>query len=44
MQWLTDQGYVREEPRLGTEKIFLLNPEKRAEAEALLKGNGSVTE
>lgn len=44
MQWLTEQGFVREEPRLGTEKIFLLNAEKREEAEALLKGSGSMPE
>jgi len=40
MQWLIEEGFVREEPRLGTERIFLLNPERREEAERLLQHVG----
>ncbi len=38
LQWLLAKGYVREESRLGTERIFQLNAEKRDEAEVFLRG------
>ena len=37
LQWLLDEGYVREETRLGTEPIFQLNAERRGEAELFVR-------
>ncbi|HUK47759.1 MAG TPA: hypothetical protein VLW06_09210 [Terriglobales bacterium] len=36
LNWLIQHGYVREETRMGTERIFQLNPARRAEAERLM--------
>jgi len=32
LEWLTEEGYVSEESRLGAESIYQLNPSRRAEA------------
>jgi hypothetical protein len=39
LSWLTSQGYVRAETRVGTDQIFQLNPERRDDAEAFLADN-----
>jgi hypothetical protein len=36
LAWLTERGYLAETSGPGVEPIFSLNPEKRAEAQALL--------
>lgn len=43
LQWLLDEGYVREERRAGTDRIFQLNTERRKEAEEFLQGGGDQT-
>jgi hypothetical protein len=37
LQWLIDEGFMREETRLGTGQIFLLNAERRRAAEEYLR-------
>jgi hypothetical protein len=37
MEWLIEEGYMREETRVGTESLFLLNPERRADAQAFME-------
>jgi hypothetical protein len=37
LQWLLEQGYLRQVQMRGTEGIFCLNPEKRTEAELFLE-------
>jgi len=37
LNWLISEGYVREETRVGTQRIFQLNPERRADAESFLE-------
>ena len=36
LNWLTTEGYLREESRAGTERIYQLNGERRGEAERFL--------
>jgi len=37
LNWLIAEGYVREEKRVGTERIFQLDPARRADAEDFLR-------
>ena len=37
MEWLIDEGYMREETHVGTESLFLLNQERRADAQAFVE-------
>jgi hypothetical protein len=37
LNWLVDHGYVMEEQRPSTPRMFRLNPEKAGEAESLLQ-------
>lgn len=37
LNWLITEGYLTEESRLGTGRIFQLNPERRKEAEEFLE-------
>ncbi len=37
LQWLIAEGYVREEIRMGTERIYQFIPERRNDAESLLR-------
>jgi hypothetical protein len=37
LDWLIKEGYMREEPRVGTESLFHLNPERRGDAESLVE-------
>jgi hypothetical protein len=37
LNWLIQQGYLREETRMGAERIFQLNPTRRGEAERLMR-------
>ncbi len=37
LNWLVAEGYVQQEARVGTESLFRLNPERRQDAESLLK-------
>ncbi len=37
LNWLISEGYVREEPRVGTESLFQLNPARRKDAESFLE-------
>jgi hypothetical protein len=37
LQWLLDEGYVREEKRLGTDRLFQLNTANREAAEAFVQ-------
>jgi hypothetical protein len=37
LNWLIEEGYMREETRAGTERLFLLNPERRADAESFVE-------
>lgn len=39
VEWLVAEGYLQEETREGTEKLLRLDPERRKEAEDLLKNN-----
>lgn len=36
LAWLVAEGYVQEETRLGTEKLFQLNPARKKDAELFL--------
>ena len=38
LKWLIAAGYVREETRAGTERLYLLNSERRKDAESFLRG------
>lgn len=40
LNWLVAEGYVQQEPRVGTESLFRLNPARRQDAECLLKNEG----
>ena len=37
LNWLIAEGYVREETRVGTQRIFQLNSERREDAESFLE-------
>jgi hypothetical protein len=37
LNWLIAEGYLREETRVGTENLYVLNPARRAEAESFLE-------
>lgn len=37
LNWLVAEGYLEQEPRVGTESLFHLNPERIRDAESLLK-------
>jgi hypothetical protein len=37
LNWLVSEGYVREETRRGTERIFQFNPARREDAESFLQ-------
>jgi len=37
LNWLISEGYVRQETRAGTERIFQLNPARLTDAESFLK-------
>jgi hypothetical protein len=37
LNWLIAEGYLREETRVGTENLYVLNPSRRAEAESFLE-------
>ena len=37
LNWLIEEGYMREETRAGTERLFLLNRERRADAESFVE-------
>lgn len=37
LNWLISEGYLREESRVGTERIFQLIPERREDAETFLR-------
>ena len=43
LNWLIEEGYMREETRAGTERLFLLNPERRADAESFVEDKGLGT-
>jgi hypothetical protein len=36
LRWLISEGYLSEESRLGSERIYQLNPERREQAEQFL--------
>ncbi|MGH9559819.1 MAG: hypothetical protein ACRD3S_00055 [Terracidiphilus sp.] len=36
LNWLVAEGYLEQEPRVGTESLFHLNPERIHDAESLL--------
>ncbi len=37
LNWLVAEGYLELEPRVGTESLFHLNPERIGDAESLLR-------
>ena len=37
LDWLIAEGYVREETRAGTDRLFQLNSERRGDAESFLR-------
>jgi hypothetical protein len=37
LRWLTAEGYMREETRVGTESLFQLNPERRQDAQSFVE-------
>lgn len=37
LEWLTSQGYVREENRAGAESVYQLNPQRRAAAASFVE-------
>jgi hypothetical protein len=37
LSWLTEEGYMREETRVGTESLFQLNPARREDAETFVE-------
>lgn len=37
LRWLIEEGYMREETRVGTESLFQLNPARREDAEIFVE-------
>lgn len=44
LNWLIAEGYVREETRVGAERIFQLNPTRREDAESFLRNSAEKNE